>query len=103
MTDIQPAGDLPIACTLPTIAEVKAQVENWRAFEADYALSTDRTDTELVIHYAKVADSIDRLRALVEVERKCCAFVNWSLDETNEELRLIVTGTPFQLAALNLG
>jgi hypothetical protein len=78
MTDIQPAGDLPIACTLPTIAEVKAQ-------------------------YAKVTDSIDRLRALVEVERKCCAFVNWSLDETNEELRLIVTGTPFQLAALNVG
>lgn len=103
MTGTEPRGDLPIACTLPTIADAKAQVERWRAFDADYALGSDLTDTELVIHYAKVADSIERLRALVEVERRCCAFVDWRIEEDHPDLRLIATGTPDQLAALNVG
>jgi hypothetical protein len=82
---------------------VKRQVEDWHAFEADYALAVDRTDARLTIHYAKVQDSIERLRDLVAIERNCCAFVEWSIDESQQDLRLVVTGTPFQLAALNVG
>ncbi|WP_206475274.1 hypothetical protein [Microbacterium sp. KRD172] len=44
-----------------------------------------------------------RLRDLVAVERRCCAFVDWSTEESDEELRLIARGTSDQLAALNIG
>ncbi|GGD76352.1 hypothetical protein [Microbacterium murale] len=97
-----PFRDVPIACTLPTIAEAKAQVERWQAFDADYALSAERADSVLVIHYAKVDDSISRLRELVEVERRCCAFVEWGIDEGRGDLRLIARGSVEQLAALNV-
>ena len=93
-----PFRDVPIACTLPTIAEAKAQVEKWQAFDADYVLSSERTDSELVVHYAKVDDSISRLRELVEVEQRCCAFI----DENDSDLRLIARGSEEQLAALNV-
>lgn len=103
MTHISPINGRPIACTLPTLAAAKRQVEKWRAFDADYALDTELTDTSLTIRYTKLRDSIDRLRDLVAVERECCAFVDWSIEETHRDLRLVVTGTPFQLAALNVG
>lgn len=103
MTHVGPLNGLPIACTLPTIAAAKRQVEKWHAFDADYALDTKRTDSTLTVHYTKIQDSTDRLRELVAIEKDCCAFVDWSIDETGPDLRLIVTGTPFQLAALNVG
>lgn len=101
MTD--PQNTPPIACTLPTLAEVKRQVQRWHAFEADYAVSVERTERRLIIHYVKEPDSVARLRELVAIERDCCAFVDWSVEETGPDLRLTVTGTPFQLAALNVG
>jgi hypothetical protein len=47
-------------------------VEKSRAFDEDYALETERTDTRLTIHYAKVDNSIRRLRELVAAESTCC-------------------------------
>lgn len=102
-THLGPLDALPIACTLPTLAAAKEQVAKWQAFDADYALGSEHTDTTLTIHYAKVDDSIQRLRTLVATEQICCAFVRWSIDETSHDLRLIVTGTTFQLASLNVG
>lgn len=103
MTPIGPMNSLPIACTLSDLAAAREQVAKWRAFDADYALRSETTDTKLTIHYAKVDDSTQRLRDLVATEQICCAFVEWSIDETGHDLKLIVTGTPFQLAALNVG
>jgi hypothetical protein len=102
VTHIGPLNGLPIACTLTPTAG-KAQIEKWRAFDEDYALETERTDTRLTIHYAKVEDSIARLRGLVEAESSCCSFVDWRIEEQYSDLRLVVTGSPQQLAALNVG
>lgn len=103
MTNVGPFNDAPIACTLPTIAEAKTQVENWQEFDAEYAMFSARTDTQLTVHYAKAEDSIRRLRDLVAVERRCCAFVVWDIEEGHDDLRLVARGTPDQLAALNVG
>ena len=54
-----------------------------------------------VIELAKVEDSIARLRGLVEAESSCCSFVDWRIEEQHSDLRLVVTGSPQQLAALN--
>ncbi len=98
-----PLSGPPVACTLPTLAAAKAQVTKWQAFDADYHLSSERTETTLTVHYAKLDDSVGRLRELVAVERECCAFVAWSIDEDHHDLRLVVRGTPFQLESLNVG
>lgn len=102
MTDIGPLNALPIACSL-TPADGKRQLEKWRVFDADYALDVERTDTRLTIHYAKVEDSITRLRELVTAESACCSFVEWRIDEGDADLRLVVTGTAEQLTALTVG
>lgn len=102
MTHIGPLNGLPIACTL-TPAAGQAQVEKWRSFNGEYALQTERTDSHLTVHYAKLDDSKRRLRELVAVESTCCAFVDWTIDETHPDLRLVVTGSPEQLAELDVG
>lgn len=99
---IGPLTVLPIACTL-TPAAGRKQIEKWRAFDEDYALNVERADNRLTIHYLKAEDSIARLQDLVKTESACCSFVEWSIDESHSDVRLIVTGTPEQLGALNVG
>ncbi|NLE80547.1 MAG: hypothetical protein GX610_13355 [Rhodococcus sp.] len=102
MTHIGPLNALPIACTLgPNVG--REQVERWRDFDGEYAVGIERTDTQLVVHYRKVEESVQRLRQLVATESDCCSFVDWAIDNTHDDLRLIVTGTPGQLAALHVG
>src|SRR5690606_16462266 len=62
-----------------------------------------RSETELLIHYEKTDDSTRRLRELVATESECCSFVGWEIDDSHADLRLVVSGMPEQLAALNVG
>lgn len=102
MTRIGPLGGLPIACALaPGVG--RDQIERWRAFDGEHSLGVERTETRLVVHYARTDDSVRRLRELVAVESACCSFVDWRVVDEQGHLRLFVTGTPEQLAALNVG
>ncbi|MFC4245017.1 cation transporter [Gryllotalpicola reticulitermitis] len=89
------------ACALPAEERQERQAQ-WRAFEDEYELDVERSETSLVIHYAKVEDSVTRLRALVDSERDCCAFAQWSVDDSRHDLQLAVTGPAGQLRALNV-
>lgn len=102
MDRIGPLDRLPIACAL-TPETGRAQVEKWRAFDDEYALGVDRSDAELVVHYERTEESTRRLRELVATESTCCSFVDWAIDDSRADLRLVVSGTPEQLAALNVG
>ncbi|MGO1510604.1 MAG: hypothetical protein ACTHW4_08525 [Actinomycetales bacterium] len=102
MTRAGPLNGLPIACTLTPDAG-RAQVERWRAFDDEYALDVERAATRHVVHYVKVEDSVARLRELVDAERSCCSFVDWRVEEDEHTVRLVVTGTAEQLAALDVG
>lgn len=99
---IGPLNGLPIACTLAPDAG-REQVEKWRAFDQEYALDVERTDNRVTIRYSNVADSAARLRQMVATESACCSFVDWSIEDGDADLRLVVTGTPEQLTALNGG
>ncbi len=101
MSDLGPLQVLPVACTL-TLTAGTAQVQRWKMFDAEYALDRERTDSRLTIRYARTDDSLTRLRELVAAEVSCCAFVDWTIDDTPPGLRLIVTGTPEQLDALTI-
>ena len=102
MTRIGPLNEVPIACTL-TPSAGRQQVERWCAFDDAYLLDVEHGESRLAVRYARTEDSVQQLRELVAVESACCSFVEWDIDESQDELRLVVTGTPEQLAALNIG
>lgn len=99
---VGPLGGLPIACALAPTAG-KQQLERWRAFDDDYLLEVERGEARLVVHYVRTDDSARRLRDLVATESACCSFVDWQIDDDHADLRLVVTGTPEQLAGLSIG
>lgn len=91
---------LPVACTLST-TEGRAQLDAWRAFDADYLLETEDRGTAYIARYARVPDAEDRLAHLVQQEAACCSFVTWSIERTDHHLLLVVTGDADALAALS--
>ncbi|PFG68179.1 hypothetical protein B0O41_3012 [Propionibacteriaceae bacterium ES.041] len=99
---VGPLPGLPIACAL-TPSAGKEQVQRWRAFDDEHLFEVERGETRLVVHYARTDDSAQRLRDLVATESECCSFVDWRIDDDHDDLRLVVTGTPDQLAALGVG
>lgn len=101
MTDLGPLKDIPIACTLMP-SSGREQLARWRRFDDEYGLSRESDGDGLVIRYAKVPDSTVRLRELVAGESQCCSFVEWEIDESRDDLRLVVRGAPDALAALNV-
>lgn len=90
---------LPVACTLDA-AEGGRRNEQWRRLDADYALERELRDGQLVVRYVDHPDAVQRLTELVEAERRCCAFVDWSVDRSKRGLRLVVRGDEFALSTL---
>ncbi|WP_235671118.1 hypothetical protein [Tomitella fengzijianii] len=101
-SQVGPLDRVPIACAL-TPGAGKEQLARWRSFDDEHLLEVERADARLVVHYAKTDDSAQRLRDLVAIENDCCSFVEWEIDDGPTGLRLIVTGTADQLAALSIG
>jgi hypothetical protein len=99
MTSEANARELPIACTLDA-AEGGRRVDEWRRLADDFALTRDLADGRLVVRYAQQAEAAQRLAELVEAERRCCAFVDWHIESSGDELRLVVRGDDFALATL---
>ena len=101
MSHVGPLNSIPIACTLSPDTG-RAQVERWHRFDDRYALSRTSSDDRLVVHYARTDESLAELSELVAAEQSCCSFVTWSVETDNNDLRLVVTGTPEQIEALVL-
>lgn len=92
---------LPIACAL-TPDRGRDQVEKWRAFDNDYLLGVERTETQQTAHYVTGDDSMQRLQELVAIESDCCSFVDWTIDTNHTDLWLVINGSAEQLAALDV-
>lgn len=100
--DLTPVSSQPIACTLSADAG-REQVERWRDFSEEFAIAREVTPTHHTLRYIRSEESVRRLRALVEVESSCCSFVGWQVEDSGTELRLVISGSPEQLAALDIG
>ena len=92
---------LPVACTLGA-ADGAAQVEHWRRLNAGSLTHRDRKADELLLVYR--ADDLTRaeLHRLVSVEKRCCAFLDWQVEEREAHLRLRISGTATDLDTLDL-
>ena len=97
-----PVQELPAGCTLgPSRGE--EQLRRWRALDGAHLLHRSRQPDELVVRYR--ADEVSRreLPALIDVEQECCRFVTWTVIDTDDELALVVRGSPADLDALSAG
>ena len=80
-------GELPIACTLQGTSsqERLAWIEE---LARDGLRAVTRDDLRLELSYT--ADVAGRVREMVGKEQVCCAFLNFELTETGEEVRLTI-------------
>ncbi|MGH1526478.1 hypothetical protein ACRAWC_21655 [Leifsonia sp. L25] len=101
MTHVGPLNGLPIACTLSP-STGREQVKRWHDFDERYGISRENGDGNITVGYVKNDTSLAELRDLVTAEQSCCAFVDWDIDDTHDDLRLIVSGTAEQLTAFAL-
>ncbi len=71
--------------------------------EGGALLHRSRQLDELVVRYR--ADEVSRreLTELIDVEQECCRFVTWTVLDTDDELALVVRGSPADLDALSAG
>jgi hypothetical protein len=77
----------PIACTLAP-GEYLARLAWIAELARDGLRSSERRDLELELHYG--LETADRVREMVRRERACCTFLTFDLQETSEEIQLII-------------
>jgi hypothetical protein len=81
-------GESPIACTLQggTYQERLAWIAE---LARDGLRGVNREDLRIELRYAP--DVADRVRQMVGNEQDCCAFLDFELTETGEDVRLTIT------------
>lgn len=92
---------LPVACTLGA-TDGAAQVERWRRLNARSLARRERRDDEVLLFYRADDDTRAELDGLVAVETTCCAFLDWQVEERDDDLVLRISGTAADLDTLDL-
>ncbi len=77
----------PIACTLQA-GDLKARLESIAELNMSALLADHRDDLRLELTYAGSAR--DLVRAMVEGERACCAFLDFNVSETDDTVKVVV-------------
>ena len=80
-------GELPIACTLQGTS-YRDRLTWIEELARDGLRAVTRDDLRLELSYT--ADVAGRVREMVGNEQVCCAFLNFELTETGEEVRLTI-------------
>jgi hypothetical protein len=90
----------PVACTL-TSKDLATQRERWLQL-AQHAF-LDRVETENGLRLSFRADSSvgDELAQLVDVERECCAWADWLIEQGAGRITVVVSSTGEGVAALH--
>jgi hypothetical protein len=89
---VRPADlTMPIACTLdgPTMAE---RLRRIKALTETSLLSHELRGGQLRLAYR--LDAADEVRAIVALERSCCAFLDFLVQEAGPSVELIVSAPP---------
>jgi hypothetical protein len=81
------------ACSLDD-EELAARRADWRALEARALIRAEtRPDGRLLV-YRGGADTARVLERLIEAERTCCSFLDFSIEAAEDEVRVMVTMPP---------
>jgi hypothetical protein len=79
---------LPIACTL-TPGDLQERLALIRGLTAEALLGHHRHGLVLALRYAP--EAVERVRAMVASEQKCCAFLNFEVREESDAVHLTIT------------
>jgi hypothetical protein len=85
------ATEIPIACTL-SATDYRVRLAEIAALSRELLRHVERRGLTLDLRYAPEAAA--RVRQLVEQERTCCAFLEFDLQESAHDVRLLVTVPP---------
>jgi hypothetical protein len=84
---------LPFGCTLG-IDDGATRLQRWRALAEKRPPRAQRSGNELLIWWRLDTRGISELEALADAERKCCAFVTWSVSRRALDTVLTITADP---------
>ena len=79
---------LPIACTLAP-GELQERLALIRGLTAEAVLGLDRNGLRLALRYAP--EAVERVRAMVDIEQHCCAFLNFQVREQPDVVHVTIT------------
>lgn len=91
--------DLPIACTLST-AELQERKATILASVRNAVIGRSRIPDGYRYEFANHSTTLKNVCRMVELERQCCRFLNFSLTENKETIQLDVSGQPQALAII---
>jgi hypothetical protein len=80
--------ELPIACTLDAAAGELRRTQ-WRRLGEQAQLAAQFAGLTLAVTYQPQV--LPQLQQLVQAERCCCSFLDWSLDQPPERAVLTIT------------
>ena len=80
-----------LACTL-TDAELRERRATMRRILLPHVLACHSRDLELTMNFPNRESIREELDAFVDFERRCCAFLDFSITSTGENLLLTISG-----------
>jgi hypothetical protein len=80
----------PIACTL-TPGQMKERMAEYRALGRDGLLAVDRAERRATLRFRRDPDVRRRVDELVANESRCCAFLDYRVDEGPDAIALVIT------------
>jgi hypothetical protein len=103
MTGLDPRSDLgplPVACSL-TSADVTVQAARWQRLATRALIGRKEVPDGLRMFFLLEAGVSDELRSLVAVERECCRWASWTVQETAGQAVLDIRSSGEGIAALH--
>ena len=86
-------GDAPVACSLEP-DRLTDRLAEWRALGESALISRTETEGRVTAVFERRDDVRRRLETLIAAERDCCPFLEFVVSETEDAIRLEVTGLP---------
>lgn len=83
----------PIACLL-TAAQLGERGRAWSELTSRWGRGRSHLPGAVVLTFAREADAIARLQQLVDLERECCAWIDFEIVERAETVDLLMRATP---------
>jgi hypothetical protein len=81
---------LPLACTLDPAA-IAERSELLSDLAANHLLAATRTSAALELRFSSHHSALERIERMVELERRCCPFLQFSIVSSDDVLLTIET------------
>jgi hypothetical protein len=95
-----PAATAPVACSL-TRAGLTEQAGRWDRLAARAMTGRERTGDGIRVSFRPGPGAEEELRALVDVESRCCPWATWTVHAEGSRLVLDVSSAGDGVAALH--